>query len=36
MNEKLVLVVKIVLLCTACLAVAAGVIYLLRDWLELM
>jgi hypothetical protein len=36
MKQKLVLVTKILLLCAACLALAAGIVYLLRPWLEPM
>jgi|GEM_PF-3126792 len=36
MKQKLVLIAKIALLCTVCLTLAAGVIYLLRPWLESM
>ena len=34
MNEKVVLITKILMLCAACALIAAGVIYLLRPWLE--
>jgi hypothetical protein len=34
MNEKALLVVKILLLCSFCGAVAAAVIYVLKEWLE--
>jgi hypothetical protein len=33
MNEKVLLIVKILLLCSACAFVAAGVIYVLKEWL---
>jgi hypothetical protein len=33
MREKTVLIAKILLLCSVCAAVAAGVIYALKEWL---
>jgi len=33
MHERALLIVKILLLCCACAAVAAGVIYVLQAWL---
>jgi len=33
MNEKVLLIIKIVLLCTGCVIVAASVIYVLKQWL---
>jgi len=33
MNETALLIVKILLLCSACAMVAAAVIYVLKDWL---
>ena len=34
MNEKVLLIARILLLCAGCAVVAAFVIYLLREWLE--
>jgi hypothetical protein len=33
MNEKVLLITKILLLCTGCAVVAAAVIYVLKEWL---
>jgi hypothetical protein len=33
MHERTTLIAKILLLCCACMAIAAGVIYALKDWL---
>jgi hypothetical protein len=33
MNEKVLLITKILLLCAGCASVAAAVIYLLKEWL---
>jgi len=33
MNEAALLIVKILLLCSACAVVAATVIYVLKEWL---
>lgn len=33
MYERSVLIMKILLLCAGCLAIAAGVIYVLKEWL---
>ena len=33
MNERLVLIGKILLLCTGCAALGAGIIYALTEWL---
>jgi hypothetical protein len=33
MNEKTLLIVKIMLLCSACAMVAIAVIYVLKEWL---
>jgi hypothetical protein len=33
MNERILLVTKILLLCTGCAAVGAAVIYVLKEWL---
>ncbi len=34
MNETVLLIVKILLLCTGCALVAASVIYVLKEWLR--
>jgi hypothetical protein len=34
MNEKVLLIAKILLLCAGCVTVAAAVIYVLSEWLE--
>jgi len=34
MNEKVLLIAKILLLCAGCAIVAAAVIYVLSEWLE--
>ncbi len=36
MRSKLVLAAKILLVCVFCLVLAAGIVYLLRPWLESM
>ena len=36
MNPKMILAAKLLLVCALCLALAAGVVYLLRPWLESM
>jgi len=33
MNETVVLITKILLLCTGCAVVAAAIIYVLKEWL---
>jgi len=33
MNQRVLLIAKILLLCSGCLAVAAAVIFVLKEWL---